>query len=99
MANERDLKRLEKEIYSKMRQIKSGTILPKDSGIGKMKEVFKWMSQIEDELLNFVIPSSFTFCINLYALCISKLRCFMFLGSAAIIKPFFYISTHKITIC
>jgi len=36
MANERDLIKLEKEIYLKMRKIKSGELLPKDSGIGKM---------------------------------------------------------------
>ena len=41
MANERDLNRLEKEIYSKMRQIKSGQLLPKDSGIGKMINLMK----------------------------------------------------------
>jgi hypothetical protein len=41
MANERDLRKLEKEIYSKMRQIKSGTLLPKDSGIGKMINLMK----------------------------------------------------------
>ena len=41
MANERDLIRLEKEIYSKMKQIKSGQLLPKDSGIGKMINLMK----------------------------------------------------------
>lgn len=41
MANEKDLRKLEKEIYSKMRQIKSGTLLPKDSGIGKMINLMK----------------------------------------------------------
>jgi hypothetical protein len=45
MANERDLKRLEKEIYSKMRQIKSGTLLPKDSGIGKMINLMKSLDE------------------------------------------------------
>jgi hypothetical protein len=33
MASEKDLKKLEKEIYSKMAKIKSGSLLPKDSGI------------------------------------------------------------------
>jgi hypothetical protein len=45
MANERDLNRLEKEIYSKMRQIKSGTLLPKDSGIGKMINLMKSLDE------------------------------------------------------
>jgi len=41
MASERDLIRLEKEIYSKMRLIKNGNLLPKDSGIGKMINLMK----------------------------------------------------------
>lgn len=41
MANERDLIRLEREINSKMKQIKSGQLLPKDSGIGKMINLMK----------------------------------------------------------
>jgi hypothetical protein len=45
MANERDLRKLEKEIYSKMRQIKSGTLLPKDSGIGKMINLMKSLDE------------------------------------------------------
>jgi hypothetical protein len=45
MANERDLIRLEKEIYSKMKQIKSGQLLPKDSGIGKMINLMKSLDE------------------------------------------------------
>jgi hypothetical protein len=41
MANERDIIKLEKEIYLKMRKIKSGELLPKDSGIGKMINLMK----------------------------------------------------------
>jgi hypothetical protein len=41
MASEKDLIRLEKEIYSKMRMIKNGNLLPKDSGIGKMINLMK----------------------------------------------------------
>ena len=36
MAREKDIIRLEKEIRSKMMQIKSKKITPKDSGIGKL---------------------------------------------------------------
>lgn len=45
MANERDLIRLEKEIYSKMKQIKSRQLLPKDSGIGKMINLMKSLDE------------------------------------------------------
>jgi hypothetical protein len=45
MANERDLNRLEKEIYLKMRAIKNGTLLPKDSGIGKMINLMKSLDE------------------------------------------------------
>ena len=45
MANERDLIRLEKEIYSKMRQIKNGQLLPKDSGIGKLINLMKSLDE------------------------------------------------------
>lgn len=41
MASERDLIRLEKEIRLKMMNIKSGKLLPKDSGIGKMINLMK----------------------------------------------------------
>ncbi len=41
MSNEKELIKLEKEIYSKMMKIKSGTLLPKDSGIGKMINLMK----------------------------------------------------------
>ncbi len=45
MANERNLIRLEKEIYSKMKQIKNGQLLPKDSGIGKMINLMKTLDE------------------------------------------------------
>ena len=41
MASEKDLIKLEKEIRSKMMKIKSGKILPKDSGIGKLINLMK----------------------------------------------------------
>ncbi len=41
MASEKDLIRLEKEIRVKMMNIKSGKLLPKDSGIGKMINLMK----------------------------------------------------------
>jgi len=41
MASEKDLLKLEKEIRVKMTNIKSGKILPKDSGIGRMINLMK----------------------------------------------------------
>lgn len=41
MAREKDIIRLEKEIRSKMMQIKSKKITPKDSGIGKLINLMK----------------------------------------------------------
>ncbi len=41
MASERELIKLEKEIRLKMVSIKSGKLLPKDSGIGKMINLMK----------------------------------------------------------
>ena len=41
MASERNIIKLEKEIRAKMMQIKTGKILPKDSGIGKMMNLMK----------------------------------------------------------
>ncbi len=41
MASEKDLIKLEKEIRVKMFNIKSGKLLPKDSGIGKMINLMK----------------------------------------------------------
>ena len=53
MAKERDLIRLEKEIYSKMKQIKSGQLLPKDSGIGKMINLMKNLDEpLYDKILS-----------------------------------------------
>ena len=41
MALEKDLLKLEKEIRVKMLNIKSGKLLPKDSGIGRMINLMK----------------------------------------------------------
>lgn len=41
MASERELIRLEKEIRLKMVSIKSGKLLPKDSGIGRLINLLK----------------------------------------------------------
>lgn len=41
MAKEKDIIRLEKDIRAKMIGIKSGKILPKDSGIGKLINLMK----------------------------------------------------------
>ncbi len=53
MANERELIRLEREINSKMKQIKSGQLLPKDSGIGKMINLMKNLDEpLYDKILS-----------------------------------------------
>jgi hypothetical protein len=53
MASEKDLKKLEKEIYSKMAKIKSGSLLPKDSGIGKMINLMKSFDEpLYDKILS-----------------------------------------------
>jgi hypothetical protein len=41
MANEKNIIKLEKEIRVKMMSIKSGKVLPKDSGIGKLINLMK----------------------------------------------------------
>ena len=41
MAKERDIIKLEKDIRVKMMNIKSGKLLPKDSGIGKVINLMK----------------------------------------------------------
>ena len=41
MASERELIKLEKEIRLKMVSIKSGKLLPKDSGIGRLINLMK----------------------------------------------------------
>jgi hypothetical protein len=41
MAKERDIIKLEKDIRVKMINIKSGKLLPKDSGIGKVINLMK----------------------------------------------------------
>lgn len=45
MKNEKNLIKLEKEIYQKIIQIKSGKLLPKDSGIGKMINLIKTLDE------------------------------------------------------
>ena len=45
MKNEKNLLKLEKEIYQKIIQIKSGKLLPKDSGIGKMINLMKTLDE------------------------------------------------------
>ena len=53
MANETDLIRLEREINTKMKQIKSGQLLPKDSGIGKMINLMKNLDEpLYDKILS-----------------------------------------------
>lgn len=41
MASEKNIIKLEKEIRVKMMSIKSGKVLPKDSGIGKLINLMK----------------------------------------------------------
>jgi hypothetical protein len=45
MKNEKNLIKLEKEIHQKIIQIKSGKLLPKDSGIGKMINLMKTLDE------------------------------------------------------
>jgi hypothetical protein len=45
MKNEKNLIKLEKEIYQKIIQIKSGKLLPKDSGIGKLINLMKTLDE------------------------------------------------------
>ena len=45
MKNEKNLIKLEKEIYQKIIQIKSGRLLPKDSGIGKLINLMKTLDE------------------------------------------------------
>jgi hypothetical protein len=45
MTTEKNLLKLEKEIYQKIAQIKSGKLLPKDSGIGKMINLMKSLDE------------------------------------------------------
>lgn len=53
MASERDLIKLEREIYSKMKQIKNRQLLPKDSGIGKMINLMKSFDEpLYDKILS-----------------------------------------------
>jgi hypothetical protein len=53
MASEKDLIKLEREIYSKMKQIQSRQLLPKDSGIGKMINLMKTFDEpLYDKILS-----------------------------------------------
>lgn len=45
MANEKNIIKLEKDIRSKMMQIKSGKLTPKDSGIGRSINLMKTIDE------------------------------------------------------
>ena len=45
MKNEKNLIKLDKEICQKIIQIKSGKLLPKDSGIGKLINLMKTLDE------------------------------------------------------
>ena len=49
MASEKEIQRLEKEIFSKMMSIKNGRITPKDSGIGKLFTILKKIDEVSYE--------------------------------------------------
>lgn len=49
MATEREIQKLEKEIFIKMSAIKNGKILPKDSGIGKLFTILKKVDEVSYE--------------------------------------------------
>lgn len=52
MATEKQLIKLESDIKSKMAKIKSGQLLPKDSGIGKLFNLLKTFDEpLYDKLL------------------------------------------------
>ncbi len=46
MATEKNILKLEKEIRVKMINIKSGKLLPKDSGIGKLINLMKGIDEV-----------------------------------------------------
>ena len=46
MASEKEIQRLEKEIFSKMMSIKNGRMTPKDSGIGKLFTILKKIDEV-----------------------------------------------------
>lgn len=53
MATERNIIKLEKEIKLKMISIKSGVVLPKDSGIGKLLNLLKSIDEVSyDKMLD-----------------------------------------------
>ena len=53
MTNEKNLIKLEKEIRGKMISIKNGTLLPKDSGIGRLMNILKPLDEpLYTELIN-----------------------------------------------
>ncbi len=49
MASERDIQRLEKEIFARMVSIKNGKMTPKESGIGKLFNVLKGIDEVSYE--------------------------------------------------
>lgn len=49
MATEKEIQKLEKEIFIKMMNIKSGKISPKDSGIGKLFTILKSVDEVSYE--------------------------------------------------
>lgn len=49
MATEKEIQRLEKEIFVKMMSIKSKRTTPKDSGIGKLFTVLKGIDEVSYE--------------------------------------------------
>lgn len=53
MTEEKNLTKLEKDIRGKMTQIKSGRLLPKNSGIGKMINLLKTLDEpLHTEILD-----------------------------------------------
>jgi hypothetical protein len=49
MATEKEIQKLEKEIFIKMMGIKSGKVTPKDSGIGKLFNILKGVDEVSYE--------------------------------------------------
>lgn len=49
MATEKEIQKLEKEIFIKMMGIKSGKVTPKDSGIGKLLNILKGVDEVSYE--------------------------------------------------
>lgn len=49
MATEKEIQKLEREIFIKMMSIKSGKVSPKDSGIGKLFNILKGVDEVSYE--------------------------------------------------